>query len=184
VVAQPLAVQALVVVALVVLTRLQRLRLAQQIQALAAVVVVTHQHLLVAVKQAVQDLLLLDTRLLKGRNMAHFAEVLDGVVVRVLVVPDAEEHRGQDFLADDLALGGTWVQTSYNNRIRKNYAGIGMTYDATLDAFIAPKCHDEATFDKDNAGWSCPNENHEFKTIYDLTDHDIQLPKEITNDNE
>jgi hypothetical protein len=68
--------------------------------------------------------------------MAHFAEVVNGKVVQVLVVPDSEEHRGQDFLANDLGLGGTWVQTSYNARIRKNYAGIGMSYDSTRDAFI------------------------------------------------
>jgi len=97
--------------------------------------------------------------------MAHFAEVLDGVVVRVLVVPDAEEHRGHDFLANDLGLGGTWVQTSYNNRIRKNYAGIGMTYDADLDAFIAPKCHDEAILDEETCKWDCANEIHTFKEI-------------------
>ena len=97
--------------------------------------------------------------------MAHFAEVLDGVVVRVLVVPDAEEHRGQDFLANDLGLGGTWVQTSYNNRIRKNYAGIGMTYDTTLDAFIAPKCHDEAVLDEETCKWDCTNEVHTIKEI-------------------
>ncbi len=49
--------------------------------------------------------------------MAHFAEIdNDGIVKQVLVVPDQEEHRGQDFLANDLGLGGTWIQTSYNHR--------------------------------------------------------------------
>jgi len=115
--------------------------------------------------------------------MAHFAEIdNDGIVLRVLVVGDDQEHRGQDFLANDIGLGGTWIQTSYHDNIRKRFAGIGFRYDAELDAFITPKCHDEATFDKDNADWSCANENHKFKTIYDLTDHEIQLPKEITND--
>ena len=47
--------------------------------------------------------------------MAHFAEMsADNIVLRVVVVPDEEEHRGQEFLADDLGLGGTWLQTSYN----------------------------------------------------------------------
>jgi hypothetical protein len=92
--------------------------------------------------------------------MAHFAEIVDGVVVRVLVVPDAQEHRGQEFLADDLALGGTWVQTSYNARIRKNYAGIGMSYDSERDAFIAPKCHDVAVLDETTCQWTCEDASH------------------------
>lgn len=71
--------------------------------------------------------------------MAHFAEIdNNNIVTRVLVVPDEQEHRGHDYLANDLHLGGTWIQTSYNARIRKNYAGIGFTYDATRDAFIPP----------------------------------------------
>jgi hypothetical protein len=70
--------------------------------------------------------------------MAHFAEIdNNGVVLRVLVVPNEQEHRGQEFLASDLDLGGTWVQTSYNATIRKNYAGIGMFYDVQRDAFIS-----------------------------------------------
>ena len=72
--------------------------------------------------------------------MAHFAEIdANFVVQRVLVVPDAEEHRGDDYLANQLRLGGTWIQTSYNNKIRKQYAGIGFTYDPVADVFIQPK---------------------------------------------
>lgn len=96
--------------------------------------------------------------------MAHFAEIdSNNTVVRVLVVPDSEEHRGHDYLATDLGLGGTWVQTSYNARIRKNYAGIGYTFDSVRDAFIAPKpeCHPDAvTFDEDTCTWSCPDPSH------------------------
>lgn len=88
--------------------------------------------------------------------MAHFAEIdHNNIVVRVLVVDNTQEHRGQEFLADDLGLGGTWIQTSYNNNIRKQYAGIGFTYDATNDVFIAPKPAEwfvlNETFD-----WVCP----------------------------
>lgn len=90
--------------------------------------------------------------------MAHFAEIDDkGIVLRVLVVPDEQEERGQDFLAEDLSLGGTWVQTSYNSRIRKNFAGVGFTYDPIDDAFIAPmpKCgHDELLLN-DLKRWEC-----------------------------
>jgi len=99
--------------------------------------------------------------------MAHFAEIdpNGGTVLRVLVVPNEQEHRGQDFLANELGLGGVWVQTSYNNNIRYNYAGIGMTYDATRDAFISPKCHDEATLDEATCRWNCSNEAHTIKEI-------------------
>jgi len=99
--------------------------------------------------------------------MAHFAEIdpNGGTVLRVLVVPDEQEHRGQDFLANELGLDGVWVQTSYNANIRYNYAGIGMTYDATRDAFISPKCHDEATLDEATCRWNCSNEAHTIKEI-------------------
>jgi hypothetical protein len=72
--------------------------------------------------------------------MAHFAEInSDNIVMRVLVVDNSLEHRGADFLANDLGLGGTWVQTSYNNKIRKQFAGINYYYDLINDVFIAPK---------------------------------------------
>jgi len=93
--------------------------------------------------------------------MAHFAEVNDRLeVVRVLVVPDAQEHRGQAFLADDLGLGGRWIQTSYNNNIRKNFAGVGMYYDENRDAFIAPRPepHADYTFDEETCRWVLPTE--------------------------
>jgi hypothetical protein len=70
--------------------------------------------------------------------MAHFAEIdKDGFVVRVLVVDNSQEQRGQEFLANDLGLGGTWIQTSYNANIRGKYAGIGDRYDEVKDEFIA-----------------------------------------------
>jgi hypothetical protein len=71
--------------------------------------------------------------------MAHFAEIdKDGIVLRVLVVDDTQENRGQEFLAEDLGLGGTWIQTSYNGKIRDKYAGVGDKYDKKKDIFIAP----------------------------------------------
>lgn len=88
--------------------------------------------------------------------MAHFAQIdSDNKVVQVLVVPDSQEHRGEEFLANDLGLGGTWVQTSYNNRIRKQYAGIGYTYDAAADVFVAPQPFPSWTLD-DNYDWQAP----------------------------
>ena len=89
--------------------------------------------------------------------MAHFAQIDENnIVTQVLVVPDNAEDRGQDYLANDLGLGGTWVQTSYNARIRKNYAGVGFTYDAVKDAFIAPKPFDSWVLNEDTCRWEAP----------------------------
>lgn len=75
--------------------------------------------------------------------MAHFAEIdSNNIVLRVLVIPNEEESRGQEFLSQDLGLGGTWVQTSYNATIRGKYAGIGDTYDKKKDIFVAPVIDD------------------------------------------
>ena len=96
--------------------------------------------------------------------MSHFAELdQDNKVIRVLVGDnnDPAGDEGHSWFVTNL--GGTWVQTSYNaktNGFRKNYAGIGYTYDETLDAFIAPKCHDEAVLDETTAQWTCGNEEH------------------------
>jgi hypothetical protein len=89
--------------------------------------------------------------------MAHFAEIDgSGVVLRVLVVGNDQEHRGQDFLASDLGLGGTWLQCSYNATIRKNYPGIGFTYDEGRDAFIAPKPFPSWLLDEATCRWVPP----------------------------
>jgi hypothetical protein len=95
--------------------------------------------------------------------MAHFVRIENGVVVQVIVVADkdtADEHGvekeeiGIAFCSN--LLGGTWKQTSYNARIRKHYAGIGYTYDETLDAFIAPKPFNSWLLDEDKAEWKAP----------------------------
>lgn len=71
--------------------------------------------------------------------MAHFAEIdSNNVVLRVLVIADEHEHRGQEFLANDCNLGGTWIQTSYNGNIRSKFAGIGDIYDEANDEFYSP----------------------------------------------
>ena len=88
--------------------------------------------------------------------MAHFAEIdSNNDVIRVLVVNDDDEHRGQEVLADDLGLGGFWVQTSYNNNVRKHYAGIGYSYDETADVFVTPQPFESWTLD-DNHDWQPP----------------------------
>ena len=59
--------------------------------------------------------------------------------------------------------GQTCKRTSYNGNIRKNYAGIGYTYDSARDAFIPPKvnCHPEETLDEVTCRWICTNPEHE-----------------------
>jgi hypothetical protein len=99
--------------------------------------------------------------------MAHFAEIDENnIVTRVLVVDNDQEDRGQEFLATDLGLGGTWIKTSYNTiagvhsnggtPLRKNYAGIGYTYDSVRDAFIPPKPFASWVLNEDTCLWDAP----------------------------
>ena len=70
--------------------------------------------------------------------MAHFAEINESnQVVRVLLIPNEFENDGENYLANTLALGGRWIQTSYNNKIREKFAGIGDSYDEVNDVFVA-----------------------------------------------
>lgn len=89
--------------------------------------------------------------------MANFAEIdHKNVVIRVLVVPNSEEHRGEEFLANDLGLGGRWIQTSYNGNIRVRYAGKGYRYDELRDAFIAPQPFMSWVFNEETLDWQAP----------------------------
>ena len=90
--------------------------------------------------------------------MSSWAEIDENSkVIRVLVCDnnDPNGDEGYQWLIDNL--GGTWIQTSYNARIRYNFAGVGFTYDPIDDAFIPPMpdCgHDELTL-TDKKQWSC-----------------------------
>lgn len=96
--------------------------------------------------------------------MAHFAEIgLNNTVLRVVVVHNNElldengveqEAKGAEFCRN--LFGGTWVQTSYNANIRKNYAGEGFTYDSTRDAFIPPKPFPSWVLNEDTCRWDAP----------------------------
>lgn len=96
--------------------------------------------------------------------MSHWAE-LDSAnkVINVTVGDNNDLDEGYQWLIDNL--GGTWVKTSYNGKIRKNYAGIGYSYDETRDAFIPPKCHDVAILDEATCLWTCEDSSHEAKII-------------------
>ena len=90
--------------------------------------------------------------------MSHWAEVdNNNTVIRVLVGNNYGDE-GYQWLIDNL--GGTWVKTSYNAQIRKNYAGIGYSYWPDIDAFVPPKCHNEAVLDEVIAQWICNNPDH------------------------
>ena len=99
-------------------------------------------------------------------KIAHWAEIdSDNIVTRVLVVADDKED-GQTFLAEDLGLGGTWKKTSYNTiggvhtlggtPFRKNFAGVGYTFDAAKDAFIPPKPFASWTLNATTCLWEAP----------------------------
>jgi len=93
--------------------------------------------------------------------MSHWAELdKDNKVIRVLVGDnnDPAGDEGYQWLVDNL--GGTWVKTSYNGKIRKNYAGVGFIYDVDRDAFIAPKPDSATGFDETTCQWIVPNDNN------------------------
>lgn len=88
--------------------------------------------------------------------MSHWAKIDENnKVICVLVGDNNEPDEGQSFME---SLGGTWIKTSYNGTIRKNFAGIGYTYDATRDAFIGPKPSNATGFDEETCQWMVPFE--------------------------
>jgi hypothetical protein len=88
--------------------------------------------------------------------MSHWAEIDENnIVLRVLVGDNNEPDEGEAFMN---SLGGTWVKTSYNGNIRKNYAGINYTYDPIRDAFIAPKPYESWLLDEETCQWKAPIE--------------------------
>ena len=95
--------------------------------------------------------------------MSHWAELdANNIVLRVTVGDnnDPNGDEGYQWLLDNL--GGTWVKTSYNAKIRKNYAGIGFTYDATRDAFIAPEPDNATGFDENTCQWIVPDDGNKL----------------------
>jgi hypothetical protein len=98
--------------------------------------------------------------------MAHFAEIDENnKVVRVIVVNNSDildsngnesEQIGKQFCID--LLGGAWIQTSYNRSFRKNFAGVGMNYDQSRDAFILDKPFPSWILNEDKCIWEAPQE--------------------------
>lgn len=78
--------------------------------------------------------------------MSHFAKVESGIVTEVIVAE-------QEYIN---TLSGTWIQTSYNSNIRKNFAGVGHIYDSEKDAFYAPKPYASWTLNNTTCKWEAP----------------------------
>lgn len=105
--------------------------------------------------------------------MAHFAKIENNIVTQVIVVDNNDildeqgnelEEVGIQFCTD--LLGGEWKQSSYNNNFRKNYAGIGYTYDETRDAFISPQPYPSWVLDEDTCRWESPIPYPEGDELY------------------
>ena len=99
--------------------------------------------------------------------MSHFAKVVNNIVTQVIVADQVWVD----------SLDGTWVQTSYNTQggvhllgdtaLRKNYAGIGYTYDSTRDAFYAPQPFPSWTLNEDSCIWEPPTAYPDDGKLYD-----------------
>ena len=108
--------------------------------------------------------------------MAHFAELdANNVVLRVIVVSNndtADGQTGEEVESIGIAFcqrlfGGNWVQTSYNGKFRKRYAGIGYTYDRQYDAFIPPKPYPSWILNITTLDWEAPVSYPNDGKVYD-----------------
>ena len=92
--------------------------------------------------------------------MAHFAKLgIGNIVEKVIVVSNdiaITEQAGVDFINKLYNTRDVWKQTSYNNNFRKNFAGIGYSYDQTRDAFIAPKPFNSWILNEDTCRYEAP----------------------------
>lgn len=100
--------------------------------------------------------------------MAHYAFLNENNVV-TKVITGIDETQTIEGLDTETWYGNfkgqTCKRTSYNNKIRGNYAGIGYTYLPLEDIFMPPKCHDEAILNAKAAKWDCSNDIHKLKEL-------------------
>ena len=105
--------------------------------------------------------------------MAHFAKLgVGNIIEQVIVVSNdiaTTEQAGVDFINKLYNTRDVWKQTSYNSTIRKNFAGIGFTYDQTRDAFIPPKPYNSWVLVEETCRWKAPVDYPETYTK-NLTD--------------
>ena len=114
--------------------------------------------------------------------MAHFARVENNIVTNVIVVHNNEllvdgvenETKGKDFCHN--LFGGEWIQTSFNNNFRKQFAGIGYKYDSIKDEFVLPQPFPSWSLDSNN-DWQSPAPKPEGKCYWDeLTLAWVEVP--------
>jgi len=110
--------------------------------------------------------------------MGYFAQINENNIVEQVIAIDnldlgepeftfpETDAIGQVFIANVLKLPGSWKQTSYNNNIRKNYAGIGYTYDLDRDAFIPPKPYESWVLNEESCLWESPVPYPADGTVY------------------
>jgi hypothetical protein len=99
--------------------------------------------------------------------MAHWAELDENnIVLRVVVGDnnDPNEDEGYQWIIDNL--GGTWIKTSFNGNIRKRYAGIGYSYNPSLDAFILPKPFNSWILNEETCSWVPPVQKPEGNYVW------------------
>ena len=118
--------------------------------------------------------------------MAHFAQIHNNTVINVIVVDNQvllndasaeQESLGIQFCQE--LLGGTWVQTSYNNNFRKQYAGIGYTYDTSADVFVSPAPYNSWSLDS-NHDWQPPTPVPDDDKTYEWSEETLSWT-EITD---
>jgi hypothetical protein len=120
--------------------------------------------------------------------MAHFAKIGTGNIVETVisihnsVITDSngieKEQLGIDFINTLYNTNDVWKQTSYNKKIRKNYASIGYTYDETRDAFIPPKPYNSWVLNESTCNWeapvACPQDDNYYKWNEETTSWILQ----------
>ena len=110
--------------------------------------------------------------------MAHFAEIDNGIVKRVIVISNGDapgelfdsEPTGKAFITDVLGFPGTWVQTSYNHNFRHKYAGPGDSYLAESDVFVAPQPYPSWILSTETWEWQAPMPYPNDDKIYDWSE--------------
>ena len=107
--------------------------------------------------------------------MSHFAKIENNIVTQVIVAE-------QDFINSG-AVGDSflWVQTSYSGSFRKNYAGLGYTYDSVRDAFISPQPYPSWTLVEDTCQWEAPTPNPTVNTLVESFKWDEDTTSWITD---
>jgi len=104
--------------------------------------------------------------------MAHFAEInSNNIVIRVAVIDEQFEKNGEEWCKKFFTSNNKWKQTSYNGSIRKNFAGIGYSYDEKRDAFIEPKPYNSWILNEETCIWEAPIEIPKGRDRFDWNEN-------------